>query len=129
MYVAIHYGRFVMKTGQKLNELEPHLLQYQDSAFFSKPGNLYVYSPQPKPTDPCINTWLNMDYEQQQGTKLDYFFFESSRALQASELNLLKNQCEQERNQIFTILMLSLENPRLAGFMLTGDTIFILYAN
>ena len=55
-----------------------------------------------------------MDYELQQGTKLDYLFFESSRALQASELNLLENQCEQERIQIFTILMLSLENPRLA---------------
>ena len=62
-----------------------------------------------------------MDYELQQGTKLDRLFFESSRALQASELNLLKNQCEQERIQIFTILMLSLENPRLAGYMLTGN--------
>ena len=121
MYVAIHYGRFVMKTGQKLNELELHLLQYQNNAFFSRPGNLYVHSPQPEPADPCINTWLNMDYELQQGTKLDYLFFESTRALQASELNLLKNQCEQERNQFFTLLMLSLENPRLAGFMLTGD--------
>ena len=121
MYVAIHYGGFDMKTGRKLNELGPHLLQYQNNAFQSKPGNLYVYSPQPKPADPYINTWLNMDYELQQGTKLDYLFFESSRALQASELNLLKNQCEQERIQIFTILMLSLENPRLAGYMLTGN--------
>ena len=121
MYVAIHYGGFDMKTGRKLNELGPHLLQYQNNAFFSKPGNLYVYSPQPKPADPYINTWLNMDYELQQGTKLDYLFFESSRALQASELNLIKNQCEQERIQIFTILMLSLENPRLAGYILIGN--------
>ena len=111
MSVAIHYGGFDMKTGRKLNELGPHLLQYQNNAFLSKPGNHYVYSLQPKPADPYINTWLNMDDELQQGTKLDYLFFESSRALQASELNLLKNQCEQERIQIFTILMLSLENP------------------
>ena len=62
-----------------------------------------------------------MDYELQQGTKLDYLFFESSRALQASELNLLKIQCEQERIQIFTTLTLSLENHTLAGFMLTGN--------
>ena len=62
-----------------------------------------------------------MDYELQQSTKLDYLFFESSRALQASELNLLQNQCEQERIQVFTILMLSLENPRLAGYTLTGN--------
>ena len=93
-----------MKTGRKLNQLGPHLLQYQNNAFFSKPGNLYVYSPQPKPADPYINTWLNMDYELQQGTKLDYLFFESSRALQASELNLLKIQCEQERIKKFHYL-------------------------
>ena len=121
MYVTIHYGGFDMKTGRKLNELGPHLLQYQNKALLSKPGNLYVYSIQPKPADPYIKTWLDMDYELQQGTKLDYLFFESSRALQASELNFLKNQCKQEKIQIFTILMLSLENHRLAGYMLTGD--------
>ena len=65
--------------------------------------------------------YLNMDYEMHMGTKLDYLFFQSSRLLQASEIQLLKNQCEQERTQILTILMLSLENPRLAGYMLTGN--------
>ena len=120
MYVAIHYGGLDMKTGLKIIELGPHLLQYQNNAFFLKPENHYVYSPQPKPADPYINTWLKMDYELQQGTKLDYLVFESSRA-QTPELNLLKNQCKQERSQIFTILMLSLENPRLAGHMLTGN--------
>ena len=45
MYVAIHSGGFDMKTGQKINELGPHLLQYQNNTFFSKPGNLYVFSP------------------------------------------------------------------------------------
>ena len=59
-----------------------------------------------------------MDYEMHMGTKLDYF---TSRLLQASEIQLLKNQCEQERTQILTILMLSLENPRLAVYMLTGN--------
>ena len=113
MYVAIHYGGFDMKTGRKINEVGPHFLQYQNNAFFWKPWKLYVYSLQPKPADPYINTWLNMDYELQQGTKFDYLLFESSRALQASDLKLLKNQCEQERIQTFTILMLSLENPRL----------------
>ena len=95
MYVAIHYGGFDMKTGRKLNELEPHLLQYQNNGSLSKPRNLYVYSLQPKPADTYINTWLHMDYELQQGTKLDYLFFESCSALQASELSLLKNQFEQ----------------------------------
>ena len=96
-------------------------MQYQNNALFSKLGNLYVYSPQPRPADSSIKTWLNMDYELQQGKKLHYLIFESSRALQASKLNLLKNQCEQERVQIFTFLMLSVENPRRAGYILTGN--------
>ena len=62
-----------------------------------------------------------MDYEMQVCTKLDYLFFESTPVLQLSEIQMLKNQCEQERTQILTILMLSLENPRLAGYMLTGN--------
>ena len=33
----------------------------------------------------------------------------------------MKNQCEHEQTQIVTILMLSLENSRLAGYMLTGN--------
>ena len=40
--------------------------------------------------------YLNMDYEMHRGTKLDYFFFQSSQLLQTSEIQLLKNQCEQE---------------------------------
>ena len=55
------------------------------------------------------------------GTNLDYLFFQSSRLLQASEIQLLRNQCEEERTEILTILMLSLENPRLAGYMLIGN--------
>ena len=37
-----------------------------------------------------------------------------------SEIQLLKNLCEQERTQNLTILMLSVENPRLAHYMQTG---------
>ena len=80
MYVAIDYGGFDMKTERESDELGPHILQYQNNAFFSNPGNPYVYSAQPKPDNLCINTWLNMDYELQRGTKLYYLFFESSRA-------------------------------------------------
>ena len=41
--------------------------------------------------------------------------------LEGSEIQFLKNLCEQERTQILTILMLSMENSRLAGYMLTGN--------
>ena len=55
------------------------------------------------------------------GIKIDYLFFQSSRLLQVTEIQLLQNQCEQERTQILTNLMLALENPRLASYMLTGN--------
>ena len=55
------------------------------------------------------------------GRKMDYFFFQSSRLFQASAIQHLKNQGEQERTQTLTILMLSLKNPRLAGYILTGN--------
>ena len=41
--------------------------------------------------------------------------------LEGSEIQLLKNLCEQERTQLLNVLMLSMENPRLAGYMLTGN--------
>ena len=59
--------------------------------------------------------YLNVDYEILMGTKLNHLFFQSSRLLQASQIQLLKNQCEQERTLILNILMLSFVNPRLAG--------------
>ena len=54
-------------------------------------------------------------------TKIDYLIFQSSRLLQATETQLLKNQCEQERTQNLTNLILAPENPRLADYMLTGN--------
>ena len=46
--------------------------------------------------------------------------------LEGSEVQLLKNLCEQERTHILTILMLSMENPRLVGYMLTGNRFMFL---
>ena len=87
-------------------------------------GFAQLYAHDPKHTSHKTSEedmYLNMDYEMHMGTKLDYLFFQSSPLLQVSEIQLLKNQCEEERTQILTILMLSLENPRLAGYMLTGN--------
>ena len=41
--------------------------------------------------------------------------------LEGSEIQQLKNLCEQKGTQISTILMLSKENTRLVGHMLTGN--------
>ena len=37
------------------------------------------------------------------------------------ELNTLHTICELERNQLLTILAMSVQNPQLAGFLLTYD--------
>ena len=88
-------------------------------------GQLYAHIPKLEGTqrlqtrDPY--NYLNIDYEMHLGTKIHYLFFQCSRLLQATEIQLLQNQCEQERTQILTNLMLALKNPRLAGYMPTGN--------
>ena len=73
------------------------------------------------PRKPAMKTYMNMNCERHMRTKLDHLFFKSSRSLQASEIQLLKNKCDQKRTQVFAFLMLSLEKPRLAGYMLTWN--------
>ena len=46
--------------------------------------------------------------------------------LEGSEIQLSKELCAQERTQILTILMLSMENPRLVGCMPTGNRCMFL---
>ena len=88
-------------------------------------GQLYAHNPNLEGTqkiqtaDP--DNYMNIDYEMHLGTKIDYLFFQSSRLLQATEIHLLRNQCEQERTQFLINLMLALQNPCLAGYMLTGN--------
>ena len=83
-------------------------------------SQLYAHNPELQGTqklqtaDP--DNYLNIDDEMHLGPKIEYFFFQSSRLLQATEIQLLQNQCEQERTQILTYFMLALENPRLAGY-------------
>ena len=125
LYVAIISGGFDLRSGRNLGKERneaTQLLQYIPPTENNGFAQLYAYDPKHtshKTSDE--NMYLNMDYETHMGTKLDFLFFQSSRLLQASEMQLLKNQCEQERTQILTILMLSLEIPRLAGYMLTGN--------
>ena len=125
LYVAIISNGFDLRSGRNLGKERTgatQLLQYIPPTENNGFAQLYAYGP--KHTSHKTSNedlYLNMDYEMHMGTKLDYLFFQSSRLLQASEIQLLKNQCERERTQILTILMLSLENTRLAGYMLTGN--------
>ena len=124
LYVVIDFGGFDLASGKRMGFSggTKHLQYYQPSV--SSDGRLFVHKPESPHTDnPNTETphYLNLDYELHQGTKLDYLFFESSKMLEGSETQLLKNLCEQERTQVLTILTLSMENPRLVGYMLTGN--------
>ena len=125
LYVAVIGESLDTRSGRKLGKEWDGATQLLESVAptennaFAKP---YAYEPKHtfhKTSDE--NMYLNMDYEMHMGTKLEYLLFQSSRLLHDSEIQLVKNQCEQERTHILTILMLSLENPRLSGFMVTGN--------
>ena len=119
---------FDMDAGRNLGRDQngaTKILQYLGPKEKGDFGQLYAQNPKLEGTQkvqtPDPDNYLNIDYEMHLGTKYDYLFFQSSRLLQATEIQLLQNQCEQERTQILTNLMLALENPRLAGYMLTGN--------
>ena len=128
LYMARMSEGFDMDSGRNLGREKngvTKILQYLGPKQKSDFRHFYAHNPTLVGTrysntdDP--NNYLNMDNEMHLGTKTDYLFFQSSRLLRATELQLLQNQCEQERTQILTNLMLALENPRLVGDALTGN--------
>ena len=70
-----------------------------------------------------------IDYGARIGTRLDYIFFNSFYMLRTAEIALLQSQCELVRASIFNTLMLSLESPRLAGYILTQNRSMFLETN
>ena len=100
LYVVIDFGVFDLAPGKSMgfSKGTQHLQNYQPSV--SSDGRLFVHKPESLHTDnpkPGTPNYLNLDNELHQGTKLDYLFFESSRMLEGSKIQLLKNLCEQER--------------------------------
>ena len=128
LYMAQLSEGFDMDTGRNFAREKngaTKFLQYLGPNAKNDFGQLYALNSQFEGTqlqqEENPNSYLNMEYEMHLGTKTDYLFFQSSRLLQATEIELLQSQCEQERTQILTNLMLALENPLLAGYMLTGN--------
>ena len=107
---------FDMNTGRYLGREKngaTKILQYLGPRAKNDFGQLYAHNLQLEGTQlqklDNPNSYLNMDYEMHLGTKIDYLFFQSSGLHQATEVQLLQNQCERERTQILTNLMLALE--------------------
>ena len=81
-------------------------------------SNKYVF--------PALNV-SNIDYDAHINTKIDYTIIHVFRSMTVQELNTLHNVCELERNQLLTILAMSVQNPQLDCFLLTGNRSIFLY--
>ena len=98
LYLAIISGGLDLKSGSnpgKKRNGATQLLQYTAPTENNGSVQLYAYAlkhTSHKTSDEEM--YPNMDYEMHTGTKLDNLFFQSSRSIQASEIQLLKNQCE-----------------------------------
>ena len=91
LYVVIDFGGFDIASGKRMgfSGRTQHLQYYQPSV--SSDGRLFVHKPESPHTDnpnPETPHYLNLDYELHQGTKLDYLFFERSKMLEGSEIQL-----------------------------------------
>ena len=73
------------------------------------------------------NNFATIDYDAHINTKIDYTINHVFRSMIVQELNTLHTVCELERNQLLTILAMSVQNPQLAGFLLTGNRSNYLY--
>ena len=69
------------------------------------------------------NNFATIDYDAHINTKKDYTINHVFRSMTVQELNTLHTICELERNQLLTKLAMSVQNPQLAGFLLTGNPI------
>ena len=73
------------------------------------------------------NNFATIDYDAHINTKIDYTINHVFRSMTVQELNTLHTICELERNQLLTILAMSVQYPQLAGFLLTGNRSNFLY--
>ena len=73
---------------------------------------------------PALNVSKNfatIDYDAHLNTKIGYTINQVFRSMTVQELNTLHTVCELERNQLLTILAMSVQKPQLSGFLLTGN--------
>ena len=73
------------------------------------------------------NIFATIDYDAHINDKIDYTINHVFRSMTVQELVTLQTICESERNQLLTILAMSVQNPPLAGFPLTGNRSTFLY--
>ena len=85
-------------------------------------NNRYIF-----PALNVSNNFATIDLDAHINTKIEYTINHVFRSMTVQELNTLHTVCELERNQLLTILAMSVQNPQLAGFLLTGNRSNFLY--
>ena len=73
------------------------------------------------------NNFATIEYDAHITTKIDNTINHVFRSKTVQELNTLHSVCELERNQLLTILAMSVQNPQIAGVVLTGNRSNFLY--
>ena len=73
------------------------------------------------------NNFATIVYDAHINTKIDFTINHVFKSMTVQELNTLHTVCELERTQLIRILAMSVENPQLAGFLLTGNRSNFLY--
>ena len=93
-------------------------------------GKIVLYSTTKHYVFPAIyvsNHFATIDYDVHFITKINYTINHVFCSMTVQELIKFHTICELERNQLLTKLAMSVQNPQLAGFLLTGNRSNFLY--
>ena len=112
---------FDMNTGQP----KPHSIIDQNISGkiqFDKSNQNYIF-----PALNISNNVATIKYDAHINTEIDFTTNHVFKSMTVQEVNTLHTVCELERTQLLTILAMSVKNPQLAGFLLTGNSRNFLY--
>ena len=114
---------FNMHTGQpNLQSMNNEHISYE--VVLDKSNTKLVF-----PTLNLSKNFATIDYDALINTKLDYTINHVFGCMTVQEINTLHTVCELERNQRLAILAMSVQNPQLAGFLLTRNCSNFLYVD
>ena len=114
---------FDMITGQP----KPHSIidqNFSGKVQFDNSNQKYIF-----PVLNISNNFATIEYDALNITKIDFTKNHVFKSKTVQELNTLHTVCELERTQLITILAMSVKNPQLAGFLLTGNRSNFLYVD
>ena len=114
-FIVTYTDGFNLHTGQPnpqsmINELNSGEFVRDNS------NNKFIF-----PASNVSNNFATKDYDAHINTKFVYTINHVFRSMTVQELNTLHTICELERNHLFTILVKSVQNLQLAGFLLTAN--------